>query len=240
MSAFRKTGLVPFNPEEVLPATLQELPHNSEIEKVKSREERKNLRNIKLLLTDIDKQTVESLSESQLRTRKYVIPASGAAITEIEFLECLKKNSKPKEGANKKREQENSKPKESFSRKRTQENKKKANTVTKKRKVDKVKSNNKNCINGIHQQDSQEPGPSNVKLDGWITFYDSTSDDNNEDDDIPCIVCGYFTPPDFRKSVALELLNWAKCDECHGLVHLKYCTPVRNVAHGENSKCPKC
>ncbi|KAJ8300614.1 hypothetical protein KUTeg_022133 [Tegillarca granosa] len=180
MSAFRKTGLVPFNPEEVLPATLQELPHKSENEKVKSREERKNLRNIKLLLTDIDKQIVESLSESQLRTRKYVIPASGAAITEIDQKKVLIRRDNRKIVSQRKVL--------AGKRKRTQENKKKANTVTKKRKVDKVKSNNKNCINRIHQQDSQEPGPSNVKSDGWITFYDSASDDNN-DDDIPCIVC---------------------------------------------------
>ena len=85
MSAFRKTGIVPFNPD------IFQRPEETPItDKPKSRKERANVRSIKLLLTDIDQNVESSLNKSLERKRNYVIPTCGAAITENEFLEKLK------------------------------------------------------------------------------------------------------------------------------------------------------
>ena len=79
MSAFRKTGVVPFNPE------IFKTPEvTSNEEKPKSRKERANVRTIKLLLLDINKKVEQAVNKPQERKRKYVIPTSGAAITEDE------------------------------------------------------------------------------------------------------------------------------------------------------------
>ena len=92
MSAFRKTGVVPFNPE------IFKTPEvTSNEEKPKSRKERANVRTIKLLLSDINKKVEQAVNKPQERKRKYVIPTCGAAITEDEFLEKLNEHKQEKE-----------------------------------------------------------------------------------------------------------------------------------------------
>ena len=92
MSAFRKTGVVPFNPE------IFKTPEvTSNEEKPKSRKERANVRTIKLLLSDINKKVEQGVNKPQERKRKYVIPTCGAAITEDEFLEKLNEHKQEKE-----------------------------------------------------------------------------------------------------------------------------------------------
>ena len=91
MSAFRKTGIVPFNPDTILAKPIDS-PYKEE---PSSRKERANVRTIKLLLTDIDEKVKSSLNTTQEKKRGYIIPTCGAAITESEFLEKLKESKLP-------------------------------------------------------------------------------------------------------------------------------------------------
>ena len=69
MSAFRKTGVVPFNPE------IFKTPEvTSNEEKPKSRKERANVRTIKLLLLDINKKVEQAVNKPQERKKKICHP----------------------------------------------------------------------------------------------------------------------------------------------------------------------
>ncbi len=218
MSAFRKTGIVPFNPDIVLdPVPVKPC---SEI-KPKSRKERVNARNIKLLLTEIDSKVEKQLQEIPTgKVRQYIVPNHGAAVTEIEFVEKLKRKTESE-----------SKPKAKKS-KICKE--KETNPVEKKKMSTENKSKTPEII------DSQEAGPSSSSKKEWLTFYDKNDTESEvEDDEAVCVICGRFSPVDFGKRGQLEILNWAKCVSCSGWVHLKYCSLVSRISN-EEFKCSKC
>ncbi|XP_053389346.1 uncharacterized protein LOC128552342, partial [Mercenaria mercenaria] len=238
MAAFRKTGIVPFNPE-VLTNTVNDQYPTSEA-KPKSRKERKDARNIKLLLNDIDKNVEKQLEETQAgKTKQYIIPNHGAAVTECEFVEKLKRKTEVEPKAHVKKPKSKSEP-------TCKQKVKKVKSVNTEQVVItsgdcKLKSNLNNKSDTPEVLDSQEPGPSNMRKE-WLTFYHSNSDssEGEDDDDALCVVCGQFAPTGFGKHGQLEILNWAKCDTCCGWVHLKYCTLESRLHSNEPFKCPKC
>lgn len=88
-----------------------------------------------------------------------------------------------------------------------------------------------------------QPGPSHIRIDENC---DAVSEIDEEDEE-PCCVCEMREPPrEKMRRGTIELLNWAQCDginnrkACLHWVHLKFCSDVQTVGHGDKFYCPHC
>ena len=82
-----------------------------------------------------------------------------------------------------------------------------------------------------------KPGPSHI----YMSDSDVTDDDQIEENE-KCCVCKQFTPSEVRNSTSIIFTKWAKCDgiECPHWVHLRYCTQVTVIRRGDKFYCPHC
>lgn len=84
---------MPLEKQELLhlfnPSAIQ--PFQVESEEIPSSKSRKvaNVRLVKKLFNNIDQTVQESLKKVSERSKKYVVPASGAAITDTQFIQKL-------------------------------------------------------------------------------------------------------------------------------------------------------
>jgi hypothetical protein len=71
-------------------------------------------------------------------------------------------------------------------------------------------------------------------------FVADNSDGDSEEDGEKCVVCKRWTPEEVRGATSIIFVKWANCDKCKNWCHLRYCTKVRVVRCKGDFLCPIC
>ena len=69
---------------------------------------------------------------------------------------------------------------------------------------------------------------------------DNDSDVDYTDDEETCCVCDKWQPKDLEKLAGIVFVKWGKCDFCSHWTHLNFCTPVKVLRRGSVFRCPHC
>ena len=80
------------------------------------------------------------------------------------------------------------------------------------------------------------PKPSTSGLHQTNLVTSEESDDESE----KCVVCKQIEPDKLKSLPYLKFVKWAKCDDCHGWVHLEFCSEVKFVRSRGSFFCPGC
>lgn len=236
ISAFKRTGIHPFNPQAFDPAVLkpsealQNLTTQPESDSLMiATPVSNNLSQDVQLENQLDPFFQSRLSKAPETTSKprntlsKVI--SGKAVTEDENFQKVikfKEQQKPNRNLIKKSNV--------IKRKSQQAQKEHDHESLKKAKVGQIYSQ-KPSTSGLV---SGAKGPLVVE-----DSYEMT-DSDDDSDDIPCCICNQRYPPSLRHCISLTIVNWAQCDECGHWTHLRFCSPVNVVRTKTRFVCPHC
>jgi hypothetical protein len=77
-------------------------------------------------------------------------------------------------------------------------------------------------------------GPINLEAEDADETEDETTDDER------CCVCNRWEPADLHKHPFVTIVSWGKCDHCSHWTHLKFCSTVRVLRRKSEFRCPHC
>ena len=107
--------------------------------------------------------------------------------------------------------------------------------------------NQKSKVISKPQRESTQPQPSTSgtsKKGKALEILSEDSEGSLTDEDIgeeeKCCVCKKWEPDEIRGSAYISFVNWAKCDFCPHWTHLKTCTEVRVIRRDSVFRCPHC
>ena len=69
---------------------------------------------------------------------------------------------------------------------------------------------------------------------------DTESDYSLDDDQVKCCVCDLWEPEELKRMADVTFVEWAECDFCKHWTHLRFCSAVKQVAEGNEFRCPHC
>ena len=69
---------------------------------------------------------------------------------------------------------------------------------------------------------------------------DDITSEESDDESEKCVVCKRVEPEKLKSLPYLKFVKWAKCDSCHGWVHLEFCSEVKFVRSRGSFLCPGC
>jgi hypothetical protein len=212
-SAFRKTGIFPFEPTVISKDVLKPAQAYKPIDSKKTSQQLKPLGPPEDFFQADQQFIAKKIEYESQKQQKHTLSkiVSGKCITDPTIENKILKFTE--EGVKRKPESKNKK-----------EQSKKMNTKLSKQ--NKAPSKTK----------EPQPGPSKET----IPFSDSSDFSDEMEESDKCCVCKKFQPDELKNVVSLVFVKWAKCDYvgCDHWTHLMFCCKQRVVRHNDTFICP--